>query len=65
MFLEGKCSEKIKPLWTDNKDVHYPTYELNPAHVESSGRGKLVSISSSQLEEDLAPKLCHLGRHMG
>ena len=31
--------KKIILLWTNGKDVCYPTDEPNPVHVESSGRG--------------------------
>ena len=39
--LEGKSVVKrIDLLGTDDRDVHYPTDEPNPTHVESSGWGK-------------------------
>ena len=32
--------KRIDLLWTDGRDVPYPMDELDPAHVEDSGRGK-------------------------
>ena len=33
--------KRINILWTDGRDVHYPTDEPSPAHVERWGRGKV------------------------
>jgi hypothetical protein len=38
--LREKFIEENNLLWIDNRDVHYPTYEPNPAHIESSSQGK-------------------------
>jgi hypothetical protein len=32
--------KSINFLWTNGRDVHHPTDEPNPAHVESLGQGK-------------------------
>ena len=32
--------KRINLSWTDGGDVHYPTDEPNPAHVESLSQGK-------------------------
>ena len=45
-YSRSRCSrgksvmKTINLPWTDGRDVHYPTEEPNPAHVESLGRGK-------------------------
>ena len=36
--------KRINLLWTDDKDVHYPTDVPNQFHVESLGRGKTCLI---------------------
>ena len=44
--FRSRCSQgenvvkRINLPWTDNRDVHYPTNEPNPTHVENSSRGK-------------------------
>lgn len=66
MFLREKTVEKtFHLLWVDGRDIHYPTDEPNPTwHVESLCPSKPHPKFSNQ-PNDLAPKLCHMGRHIG
>ena len=48
----------------DGQDDLNPTDEPNPALDESLGQGK-ARPNFFTTADGLAPKLCHLGRHMG
>ena len=48
--------KEINLPWIDSRNVHCPTDEPNPTHLESSGRGKPHLIFPSQ-SKGLKPNL--------
>ena len=53
----------INLLWTDGRDVHHPTNEPNPTHVESLGQGKtrlnLIKLHQRFGTKIVPPKMPH------
>ena len=68
--FRSRCSwgeiivKRINLSLANNRNIHYPTDEPNPTHVESLGRGNAL-LDFFKPAWGLMPKLCHLGRHMG
>jgi hypothetical protein len=56
--------KRINLLWTNGQDVHYPMVSPIRPMLRGGAEEKFVPISSSR-PNGLAPKLCHLRRHMG
>jgi len=56
--------KRINLLWTNGRDVHYPMVSPIRPMLRGGAEEKFVPISSSR-PNGLAPKLCHLRRHMG
>ena len=50
MFFNESVVKRSKFPRTNGGDVHYPTNEINLAHVESLGRGKLMPFSQTGLK---------------